>query len=241
VIRALSIAGSAGPVGAAMLLPLAWIPLVMDWFGRSRRARGRPPTLLVLRVSQHDAQVQDLFDHVVERWRPIGNIVLSAGTDLADRTLDVGDIVTVLDGALAARYIATPADVTPRVAAFDLAADADGRFRVNECHCHDATWQDALRALVRCSDAVLMDLRGFQAHNAGCRFELATLAGAPELTGVVVLTEGQTDRAAAAESIGSGARAPSAWLDAVRVDAAKPGEMLASVFGARREAAAPHG
>lgn len=53
-----------------------------------------------------------------------------------------------------------------------MAADIDGRYRVNRCYCHDATWQDALQALVRFSDVVLMDLRGFQTHNAGCRYEL---------------------------------------------------------------------
>ena len=63
-----------------------------------------------------------------------------------------------------------------RVAALDVAADADGRYRVNECDCHDTTWQ---AALVARSDLVLMDLRGFQARNAGCAHELAVLARAP--------------------------------------------------------------
>ena len=71
-------------------------------------------------------------------------------------------------------------------------------------YCHDTTWQDALQALVSHSDVVLMDLRGFQAHNAGCRYELSTLAQASRELRIVVLTDSSTDRAAAREAI--------AWL-----------------------------
>ncbi len=178
VVQAVTVASSVGWRGIALLLPLAWIPLVMTLNARRQRPPGRAPTLLVLRVFQHDAQVQALFDHVIERWRLSGNTVLIAGTDLADRTLDGDDIFTFLDGALASRFIRSAAEVAPRVAGFQLAPDADGRYRVNECYCHDTTWQDALHALVRASDVVLMDLRGFQTHNAGCAYELGTLARA---------------------------------------------------------------
>jgi hypothetical protein len=123
---------------------------------RRRRRLGRAPTLLVLRVFQRDKEVQSLFDHVVERWRLSGNTVMIAGTDLADRTLDADDIFQFLDRRLAERFIVSPADVARRVAAFDMAADMDGRYRVNECYCHDTTWQDALAALLRQSDVVLM-------------------------------------------------------------------------------------
>ena len=229
--QALTMASSAGLGGGLLLaLPLLWIPLVMTINERMRTEPGRPPTLLVLRVFQRDAQVQDLFDHVVERWRLSGNTVLIAGTDLADRTLDADDIFTFLDGGLSQRFIRTPADVAPRLAAFDLARDADGRFRVNECYCHDTTWQDALAALVQRSDVVLMDLRSFQAHNAGCRYELGTLAQTPRALRVIVLTDGQTDRAAAAEAVGHARPGRFVWLDTATIDRAKRREVLASLF-----------
>ena len=227
---ALTVASSAGVIAIAMLLPLLWIPVVMLLYARFQALPGRPPTLLVLRVFQRDAQVQELFDHVIEHWRLSGNTVMIAGTDLADRTLDADDIFTFLDGRLAQRFIQTPADVVPRIAAFDMAPDADGRYRVNECYCHDTTWQDALRALVQRSDVALMDLRGFQAHNEGCRFELGTLAEATTALRVVVLVDGQTDRSAAAESIGHAPPGRFVWLDAIRVDAPKRREVLASLF-----------
>ena len=116
--------------------------------------------------------------------------------------------------------------MTPRLDAFDMAPDADGRYRVNECYCHDTTWQDALQGLVRRSDVVLMDLRGFQAHNAGCGYELQTLAQAARALRVVVLADGQTDRAAAKDAIGEPA-GRFAWLDAAKIDARKRREVLA--------------
>lgn len=232
--QALSAASSLGLRGLLMLLPLAWIPLVMAFIGRRGAAAGRPPTLLVLRVFQHDAQVQALFDHVIERWRLTGNTVLIAGTDLADRTLDAADIFTFIDGGLAQRFIRTPAEVAPRLAAFDLAADAEGRYRINECYCHDTTWQEALAALVHRSDVVLMDLRGFQAHNAGCRHELAVLAGAPRIARVVVLTDAQTDRPAATLAAAGAPAERFVWLDAGRIDPGKRREVLRSLFLAPR-------
>ena len=230
LIEALSVASSAGLAGAAMLLPLLWVPLATALSARARRSTGRAPTLLVLRVFQRDVQVQDLFDHVVERWRLSGNTVLIAGTDLADRTLDADDIFTFLDGGLSRRFVQTAADVAPRLAAFDMARDADGRFRVNECYCHDTTWQDALNALVRRSDVVLMDLRSFQPHNAGCRYELSTLARAPRVARVVVLTDGQTDRAVAQAATEGAPPGRFVWLDTATIDTAKRREVLASLF-----------
>ena len=231
LVQALTIASAVGTAGAAMLLPLLWIPLAMQVYARLKRAPGRPPTLLVLRVFQRDAQVQGLFDQVIERWRLSGNTVLIAGTDLADRTLDADDIFTFLDGGLAARFIRSAADVAPRLAALDLERDADGRFRVNECYCHDTTWQAALQALVGRSDVVLMDLRGFQAHNAGCRYELGTLASASRALRVVVLSDGQTDRAAAAQAIAHAAPGRFEWLDIARNGARERRAVLAALFG----------
>ena len=228
--QALGAASSLGLSGAVMLLPLLWIPLVMALNRRWFEPRGRPPTLLVLRVFQRDAQVQDLFDHVIERWRLTGNTVLIAGTDLMDRTLDADDIFTFLDGGLARRFIQRAADVAPRLAAFDMASDADGRFRVNECYCHDTTWQDALAALVGRSDVVLMDLRGFQAHNAGCRHELNVLSQARGAARVVVLTDGQTDRAAASADTAGAPAGRFVWLDSSNIDARKRREVLEALF-----------
>ncbi len=230
--KALTVANQAsfGAAAFAMYLPLLWIPMVI-WPAASWRSRSeRPPTLLVLRVFQQDAQARSLFDHVVERWRLSGNTVMIAGTDLADRTLDADDIFQFLDEKLAQRFIVRPADVARRIDAFDLVADIDGRYRVNECYCHDTTWQDALQGLVRYSDVVLMDLRGFQAHNAGCRYELATLAQASRELRVVVLTDGRTDRTVAQEAVASGRHERFTWVDASHFNTSTRRQVLKCLF-----------
>jgi hypothetical protein len=154
-----------------------------------------------------------------------------AGTDLADRTLDADDIFQFLDRKLAQRFIVSPVDVARRIDAFDMVADVDGRYRVNECYCHDTTWQDALQALVRYSDVVLMDLRGFQAHNAGCRYELATLAKASRKLRVVVLTDGRTDRAVAQKAVESCRHERFIWVEISHLNATERREVLAHLFG----------
>ena len=244
---ALTAASSLGLGGLFMLLPLAWVPIVMWGVMRLRPSAtappGRPPTLLVLRVFQRDAQVQALFDHVIERWRLTGNTVLIAGTDLADRTLDADDIFTFLDGGLAQRFIATPADVAPRLATFDLRPDAEGRYRINECYCHDTTWRNALAALVQRSDVVLMDLRGFQSHNAGCLHELATLArassGPQQLARVVVLVDGKTDRVAADAAVAGAPAGRFVWVEGSGTAARERRQVLDSLFVGRRGIRSP--
>lgn len=187
--------------GWQLALPLLWI-LPGAWvIGRLLAPPpGTPPTLLVLRVFQQDANVQALFDTVIERWRVSGNTILIAGTDLLDRTTDPDDIFTFLDGRLGERFIGTPADLPARLAGFEWQADRDGRYRINECYCRDHTWKQALAALVQRADLVLMDLRNFKSHNAGCLHELRELAAAPALHRVVVLTNAHTDLDAARQA-----------------------------------------
>ncbi len=199
--------------GPLVLVSLLWIPLALALLTRRRRqADAHPPTLLVLRVFKQEAKVNALFDDVIERWRASGNTVLIAGTDLVEQTLDATDLFDYLDGRLGARFIRSASEVPARLAAFDWRPDADGRWRVNECYCHDSSWQIALAALVDRADLVLMDLRGFAAHNAGCRFELGVLARAAHLQTAVVLTDASTDLATAQADAAAAPAGRFVWL-----------------------------
>lgn len=193
--------------------PLLWIPLAASLMPHlAPKPEGRPPTLLVLRVFQQDANVQALFDKVIERWRLTGNTVLIAGTDLVDRTIDADDIFTFLDGRLGERFIRHPSDLNARLAAFEFQPDRDGRHRVNECYCHDTTWQQALDRLVGSSEVVLMDLRNFKERNAGCIHELKVLATTPRLGRVVVLINDETELRAAKAATSSAPEGRLVWL-----------------------------
>jgi len=202
----------------AELLAWLWIPVGLSLARSWLRPPADPPTLLVLRVFRRDAEVAALFDAVVERWRQTGNTVMIAGTDLVSHTVDPDDIFAFLSRRLAERFIDTPAAVPARIGGFDLSPDPDGRYRVNECYCTDATWQVVLDALVGQAHVVLMDLRGFAAANQGCRFELGVLAQAAGLARVVVLHDAHTDRAAADAEIAAAPTERFEWIDAEVLD-----------------------
>ncbi len=221
----------AGWLGFTQLLPWLWLPLLGALLPRWLTPEGAPPTLLVLRVFQQDAAVETLFDRVIERWRLAGNTVLIAGTDLATRTLDPDDLFTFLGGRLGERFIATPAQVLQRLAEFDLRPDPDGRYRVNECYCFDGTWQSALAALVQRADVVLMDLRGFQAKNAGCRHELGVLSQAANVQRVVLLHDERTDRATAGADTATAPAGRFVWVESGRLSAGVVRQILGRLLG----------
>jgi hypothetical protein len=212
--------------------PLLWIPVgaaLMRRLGQPVQA-GRPPTLLVLRVFQQDTNVQDLFDRVIERWRLTGNTVLIAGTDLLERTIDAEDIFTFIDGRLGERFIQSPTDIPRRLADFEWQPDVEGRFRVNECYCHDTTWQQALAELIRVSDVVLMDLRNFVEQNKGCLHELQVLASISGQRRVVVLINDQTQLTPAQAAVAKAPEGRFVWLKQVGGTPLTTTEVLAPLF-----------
>lgn len=214
-------------------LPLAWIPLsypLLRTLSPVVPRQKRAPTLLVLRVFQKDASVQSLFDRVIERWRLTGNTVLIAGTDLAERTIDAEDIFTFIDGRLAERFIYRADEIESKLRQFELDPDIEGRYRVNECYCHDSTWQQALDRLIVISDVVLMDLRGFRKKNKGCLYELGALAAAPSLGRVVILANpgGDRDKAEAAAAAAPAGRF--IWIDIEPSETIAPEQVLAALL-----------
>ena len=228
--NALPAVASIGVAGLGILLPWLWLPLAGWLLALRQPSAGNPPSLLVLRVFHQDAQVERLFDQVVERWRFTGNTMLIAGTDLVSRTLDPDDLFVFVDGQLERRFVNEPADVAMRLGDFDLDPDPDGRYRVNECYCRDTTWELALSALVADCDLVLMDLRGFQPNNLGCRHELRVLADAGHLRRVVVLHDERTARQAAEADMAGAPTGRFRWIDAGRMNTAKAREVLGALL-----------
>jgi hypothetical protein len=225
--------------GPLMLLPLLWLPLAVllgrKIFARNPLSdrRSQAPTLMVLRVFKQDRNVAALFEEVVERWRVSGRTLLIAGTDLVDHTLDAADLLGFLEGRLAERFVVGEDDVQRRLMTFDWERDPDGRFRINECYCHDTSWKYALAALVHRSRYVLMDLRGFTAANAGCRYELAVLARAPHALRVVAVVDGTSDLRTAMSDAEGAPPGRFTWLrlpSGVRARAAARQRVLAALL-----------
>jgi hypothetical protein len=241
---ALGAASDSWLIALADFAPLLWIPLSYPLLRALRLPvppGQRPPTLLVLRVFQQDVNVQNLFDRVIERWRLTGNTVLIAGTDLADRTIDADDVFTFLDGRLGERFVSRVADLDARLQQFEFQPDIEGRYRVNECYCHDSTWQQALDRLVAISDVVLMDLRNFKAKNAGCVHELGVLAKADKLSRVVILSNQNTERGAAEAAAASAPAGHFVWIEEGDKTSLQPAEVLAALFPATPAASANSG
>ena len=180
--------GVAGGVAALLAYRLAVAAVL-----RGDRPPQRGPRLLLLRVFGYQARTESLFDRVAQTWRLQGPVQLIAGVDLAMRTADPGDMLALLDGRLDEAYVRTPEEVGERLARLDFQPDPDGRFRINEVYCHDDTWQTTLEALLEGSDMVLMDLRSFSTHNAGCRFELEQIVRHVPTQNIVLVCDKTTD------------------------------------------------
>lgn len=153
----------------------------------------RDARLLVLRVFSLGKRSEELFDAVTRHWRYLGDVRLISGPDLAATTVEPHEFLDFLSGRLDRQFIDGTAILEQRIKEMDTRPDFDGRFRVNDFFCHDDTWQMTLRRLVKASDVVLMDLRGFSPQNAGCAYELHELVGTAPLERVVIATDATTD------------------------------------------------
>jgi hypothetical protein len=149
--------------------------------------------LLLLRVFGFQRRTETLFDGVAQRWRFSGSVQIIAGTDLVSRLIDPGDFITFVGGRLKQQFVENKADLVRRLASLDQHRDPDGRFRINAFFCRDNTWESTLQSLLKRSDVVLMDLRGFSKHNSGCQFELQQLAINSLLPKTVFVVDDTTD------------------------------------------------
>ena len=183
---------------AVAALSSAMFPPLLAWaLRRAQRGVTRPPprTLLLLRVFGDTARTEALFDRIASRWRLFGPVTMIAAPDVVARTVDPGDFLRFASGDLGASFVNTQQDLERRLATLDRQPDPDARYRVNEFCCRDNTWQATVVQLIERADAVVMDLRGFNAQRLGCEFELGELATRLRGEQVVLVVDASTDRA----------------------------------------------
>jgi len=162
----------------------------------------RAPRLLLLRVFGFQRRTEKLFDGVAERWRFTGTATLIAGTDLVSRLVDPGDVVRFVSGRLRQQFVQSASDLAEQLRVVDGGRDPDGRFRVSKFFCFDDTWRPTLQALVKTSDVVLLDARGFSEQNRGVQFELQQLSEQALLTKTVFVVDESTDSRLLEASLG---------------------------------------
>ena len=187
------------------------------------------PRLLLLRVFGFQHRTERLFDSVGQRWRFRGTATLIAGTDLVSRLIDPGDVVSFVGGHLRQQFVDGPSALADRLRELDQVRDPDGRFRVIKFFCFDDTWRATLQTLLRRSDVVLMDVRGFSARNSGVQFELQQLTNNALLGRTVFVVDESTDAGLLEASVGT-------RVNVVRVGRQSRAE-LASIFRALRDCA----
>jgi hypothetical protein len=191
-------AGAGSNAGWTLAYSVPFAVLLLSWsvllrpLHRAATAR-RPARLLLLRTFGDRARSSRLLRDLTRSWRWVGSVELITGADLASDTLEPDEFLQFLRRRTDQRFVRDRADLDRRLAGLDLAPDGDGRFRVNEFLCRDDTWRATVRVLAVQCDAVLIDLRGFTAANAGVRHELAELVASVPLRRVVALVDASTD------------------------------------------------
>jgi hypothetical protein len=181
---------------------------------RLPRYEGPGVRLLLLRSFTLGERSNRLFQDLESLWRSIGSVQLVGGVDLALTTLEPHELLDFLRGRAGREFVHCPADVNARLTLFDHARDPDGRFRVNVIFCGgDATWKYAVDRMLIDSDCVLMDLRGFSRHRAGCVFEIRCLAQSNLPFRTVFLVDETTDRGFVSETWAAAAKGASAHAD----------------------------
>ncbi len=153
----------------------------------------KSPSLLLLRVFALGKRSERLFGALATHWRHVGSIELIAGPDLATTTLEPHEFLDFLTGKLGRRFIDGPQALDRRRSEMDTKPDQDGRFRVNDFFCHEDTWKMVLSRLVKESEVVVMDLRGFTSQNKGCVYEVNELINVAPLGRVVFVIDETTD------------------------------------------------
>jgi hypothetical protein len=160
---------------------------------RRRPVGAAPVRLLLLRVFGAQRRSERLLGRLGASWRHLGPVQMIAGSDLAAAALEPHEFLDSLRGRLSRQFVADAEDLRRRLAQLDLDRDPDGRFRVNELFCHDDTWRPTLQALLRRSDCILLDLRGFTVARQGAAYEITQLVDIVPLRRVLVITDDTTD------------------------------------------------
>lgn len=210
---------------------LAIVLLVAWWLWRlaqrlvlwlvTRRAPPPPGPLLFLRVFKPSGRSESFTDRLLARWRFVAPTWMIAGPDLAGAYMEPDEFFAYLQRRLDQRYITRDDEIPARLAALDGERDPDGRFRVNDLYCANTTWKPTVLALMQQAAVVLLDLREYDSHRAGTRFELTELLRRAPLDKVLLMVDAGQDLPRLQREV------QSLWAEVAghRSDAARPARL----------------
>lgn len=194
VISAVETVAYIDPSGIAFVVPIVLylIALRRAKAGLERRYPvDAPLNLLTLRVFSSPS-LQD-FILLTDDWRWFGPMQRLDGSDTAGSSMR--DVTAYLRGDIADVIVEDERELAVALAAFRTTPDGHLRYPLNSMQCNDATWKQALQALVEDADAVVMDLSGFNEERRGCAYEIGTLIDQVPLRRFALLVNEGTDMA----------------------------------------------
>jgi hypothetical protein len=153
-----------------------------------------PRRLLLLRPLGAQRHRDALLHRLDAHWRHIGTVATVPEPGLASAALEPHEFLDLLRGRPSRRIVETSGELRYRAAEFDQDPDPDGRYRAGELFCRDDLRREALWVLLRRTDCVLLDLRGYARGHAWATDEIARLAELAPLGRVVVLVDDETDQ-----------------------------------------------
>ena len=193
----LALADRKGVTGAQLTTYFAaWMGATAAAYALALRAQACPRiarSLLVLRVFSTDRRAERMLDALQTRWRLAGPVLQIGGPDLARLNLDLHEVLKLFSFRLPELLHARGLSDAQLAASLSVAIDREGRFCVNEVFCFDSSWQTMVERLVRMSDAIVLDLRGFNPLCDGTTHEALHLAAIGALDRVVVVFDQHTD------------------------------------------------
>lgn len=153
----------------------------------------RSKNLLVLRVFALGNESASLYDRLKNYWQFKGPIRLIAGHDLNYSTLDIDDLIEWQLNGLKYRFNTSATRLQENLKKMDLLPDKDGSYRTSEMYCTNVTWKMVLKALLKDTDVVFMDLRRFSKTNQGCAHEIIALIHEVDLSKICFVVDQRTD------------------------------------------------
>jgi hypothetical protein len=151
--------------------------------------------LLMLRVFKPSSRSVAFTDRVLARWRFAGPTWMIAGPDLAGGHLEPDEFFAFLRGSLREHFIVGAGEIPARVQSLAGDRDPDGRCRVHELFCSNATWRATVLALMERAGVVLLDMREYHPGRLGTRFELEAVLQRVPLSRLIVLVAADDDPA----------------------------------------------
>jgi len=180
------------PVGVAFVIPAVLYVVAL----RRKKAElerrypvHAPLNLVALRVFSSPAL--RTFMLMTDRWRWLGPMYRLDGSDTAGSSMR--DVVAYLRGRVEDVIVGDERELAAALASFGDRPDVQLRYPLNSIQCNDATWKQALEALLDDADAVVMDLSAFNDERRGCAYELGKLIERVPLQRFILLVNADTD------------------------------------------------